>query len=270
MFSRARTPLFIVPKTVLLLALLSGFVFLGGCGSSGGGNLSQSPERSGVVHGPGQYPGWFLNPPESQGALAAGLSRHSQIYPENSLEAAARDGEAALRAQRGLRVSYNSFWEVLPGQTGRETGREFFTDTLGVQPTDVQLLGEAVIGNLHLGLFGSTVMNADHRLRTPGRRPDWVLQTPTSETYDFGVGSHPAFINEHTAWKRAEIQALKNLAAGLEVRVQLLDRRLNALQGGARFLQSDIYADWFEVAARWRDDRNVYVLVRARAVSVLE
>lgn len=169
-----------------------------------------------------------------------------------------------------MRITYNSFWEVLPGQTGRETGREFFTDTLGVRPGDVQLLAEAVVGNLHLGLFGTEETAADNRLQTPGRMPDWVSNTPPSGSFDFAVGSHPLFINEHTAWKRAETQALKNLASGIEVRVQALDRRLDQLQAGARFLQSDIYADWFEVAGRWRDDRNVYVLIRARAVSVLE
>ena len=169
-----------------------------------------------------------------------------------------------------MRITYNSFWEVLPGQTGRETGREFFTDTLGVRPGDVQLLAEAVVGNLHLGLFGTEEIAADNRLRTPGRMPDWVQSTPQSDGDDFAVGSHPLFINEHTAWTRAESNALKNLASGTEVRVQMLERRLDHIQAGARFLQSDIYADWFEVAARWRDDRNVYVLIRARAVSVLE
>ncbi|MCC5934485.1 MAG: hypothetical protein JJU35_09545 [Balneolales bacterium] len=256
------------PRTQIkrLAALLAVSLFiLGGCGNSKPVNTLQPASTAAT-----EYPGWFLNPPESRGQLAAGFSRHSFLYPENSLAAARRSGEAALQAQSGMRVTYNSFWEITPGRTGRETGREVFTDTLGTRPNEPDLIAEAVLGSMHLALFGSTQSRTDSRLRPPGRRPAWVDTPPQNDQFSYGTGAHPLFINEQTSWKQAELNALKNLASTIEVRVQQLDRFLNQSQEGARFFQTDVYADWFEVAARWRDERNVYVLVRARAVSVLE
>ncbi len=118
----------------------------------------------------------------------------------------------------------------------------------------------------------------DHDWRKWGYfRPDppgWIKILPKDADWLYAIGTVNApFKDEAGSWELATYRALINLAVSVGGYMRHGDRILDQAVRGTSILSVDTRLEGFRVAARWRDDTHLYVLVRvprSGAVSLLE
>ncbi len=218
-----------------------------------------SSQNSGIP----AYPEWFLHPDRWPEVLSTGYAPVS-FFEDEAIARAFADAKEAVRAQRGLRLSYTTFWEQLPDDSFRKTGREIHIDTLGAEKDDLLLLTGSSAGRMTVAAAGTEeIPSLSSVPRTPGPQPVWVRQTPDSESGMYAVGFHTVYYNEQESWKRAELQALLSLARSYNTEHRRLERTLNGASEALTLQTSRVTIASFRVVERWRDARTSYVLIHA-------
>ena len=103
--------------------------------------------------------------------------------------------------------------------------------------------------------------------------PKWIKTLPEDADWSYASGSANApYRDEAGSWELATYRALIELAVNLG-KIRNSDQGVDQAVHGATILSVDTRLEGFRVAARWRDDNHLYVLVRvprAGAVSLLE
>ena len=104
--------------------------------------------------------------------------------------------------------------------------------------------------------------------------PGWIETLPQDPHWHYATGTANApYRDEAGSWELATYNALIELAVTVGAQVSDSDRVFNHAARGASILSVDTRLEGFRVAARWRDDKHLYVLVRvpqSGAVSLLE
>lgn len=104
--------------------------------------------------------------------------------------------------------------------------------------------------------------------------PVWIDDMPRNANWHYATGTAKVpFKDEAGSWELATYRALIKLAVNVGWKTRHSDQVVNQMIEGTDILSVDTRLEGFRVAARWRDDENLYVLVRvhrARAVSLLE
>ena len=94
--------------------------------------------------------------------------------------------------------------------------------------------------------------------------PAWIKTLPQDAGWHYATGTVKApFKDEAGSWELAMYNALINLATVVGTKVRLLDKSFDQMVQGVRAHEVDTRLVGFRVAARWRDDKHLYVLVRA-------
>lgn len=92
--------------------------------------------------------------------------------------------------------------------------------------------------------------------------PSWVLETPSKPGWVLAQGTAPYYYkDEPGAWEVGTYRAVVELAMGQDVTVGNVERVTRGAAIGGTRVGVDSHLNGVRVAGRWRDERNVYVLV---------
>lgn len=210
------------------------------------------------------YPEWFLETPNTGHLYAVGYSP-VQYYDSSTLQRALIDLQDRLSANRGLRIHLEMLWEKLPDDSFTVRGLSIETDTLYNTLTEPATLGSAVSGSMQI-IFGSTVTGAPFPQPVfvkPGKKPEWVTTLPKSDRFWLAIGTSPIGVTEEMSWQRAEQQALYELAQNKSVTIQMVERKFDNASESVIHIETDVILRNIQVVARWRDEFNCYVLIKA-------
>ncbi len=210
------------------------------------------------------YPQWFLNPDRNGPEAVVGYAPAS-FFKDEAAARAAESGKKAWRARHGIKLEYTSFWEQHPDDSFRKTGREIITDTLMASTDDeLEMLDYAQTGRMTIAAVGQSQQQVSgSQKRQPGPQPNWVRNTPDSDSGFYATGYHAVYYNEHYSWQKAELQALLSLARNYRTEHQRLERTLNGASEATTLQTSSVTIDTYRVVARWRDEFTSYVLIHA-------
>ena len=104
--------------------------------------------------------------------------------------------------------------------------------------------------------------------------PGWIETLPRGDKWLYAMGiANAPFKDEAGSWELATYRALIDLAVSVGGHMGHSDRVLDQAVRGASILSVQTRLEGFRVAARWRDDTHLYVLVRvprSGAISLLE
>ena len=93
--------------------------------------------------------------------------------------------------------------------------------------------------------------------------PTWINSLPQDDGWLYASGMVKApFKDEAGSWELATYRALVNLAANVALRVRHGDRAVEHRVSSATVHVVDTRLLSFRVAARWRDEKHLYVLAR--------
>ena len=220
-----------------------------------------------------KYPVLFCTPLQQ---AVVGVSFVLQGY------AATNYTQAQNRALRQL--SWSKRVRVQGEQLGEQTARGFESrgqkiDLLEVPSialeacrADTLLMDDRAWVSVRLGTEGGHSWGRWSYFRSDP--PTWIKTLPQDAHWHYATGTAKVpFKDEAGSWELATYRALVDLAVSISGSVRHSDRVANQMVSGATILSMDTRFDGFRVAARWRDDKYLYVLVRvprSGAVSLLE
>ncbi len=216
-------------------------------------------------------PGWFWNQPVNCGMTAAGIARHSVIYPENSKKAARENGiHNYMRQIESLHTGGQAFSITERGavwlgddqvETYDETRLEELTESL-------PLLDYQVAGNLALVLLGpETCRDETANRKRPYplmHRPAWVDRSPSARGIIYAVGTSVGYYYSESSWERAEREARRNLSASIQSRIHGLTDQQTGMSHEIIYTDHEVTLRDAVVQSRYYDQISdlYYVLVR--------
>ena len=209
------------------------------------------------------YPDWFLQTPDTGHFYAIGYSP-VQFYENSTINRAFTNLQEQLRAKRALKLHLTMFWQKLPDDSVILQGQEIVTDTL-YSKSEPFSVASAVSGNMHLilGSLSESTPFPVTRMITAGSKPIWIDNTPSINDAWHSVGSARMVPSEEVCWIRAEKQGILELAQTKQTNLQMVQRKLQNATETVIKTESDVVLFDIQVVARWRDETNCYVLVKA-------
>ena len=217
-----------------------------------------------------KYPALFCTPPPK---AVVGVSFVSQGYAVTDYTQALDRARRQLSWSKRVRVQGEQLFE----QTFRGSApRGQKIDLLEVPSialeacrVDTLLVDDRAWVSVRLGIEGGWGKWGYFRPDPPG----WIETLPRGDKWLYAMGiANAPFKDEASSWELATYRALIDLAVSVGGHMRHSDRVLDQAVRGASILSVDTRMEGFRVAARWRDETHLYVLVRvprSRAISLL-
>lgn len=176
-------------------------------------------------------PAWFWNQPADCGMTALGMTMHSELQPEHSLNIAYEKSIIAyLRQQEVVYGNREPEDAEIAGTTWRGSDHMAYYDTTGLTDlkSDLIVLDKQVAGGISMVLSGPAECSEkleEYQFQTPvTHRPAWADQKPEQPGYLFSVGTYKAYEHKISSWERAESEARKKLTGLLQRRTLGMNR----------------------------------------------
>ena len=214
------------------------------------------------------YPEWFIRTPSIAGVrMSIG---YAPAYGDTAaaVKEAREFALASMRVTQGIRVRAEYLQEILPNGSVAYRGERYAEDTLAQPDTAGVISDRAFLPRMLLLLLASdSVFLTARRLPFAAQAPGWTEVTPSAGDGVYAVGTAAAHFNEYYSWKEAERQARRTLAFASSTRMQsAMESRTGGTANGALIASTETELRDVEIVERWRDDRRLFVLVRARVV----
>ena len=213
-----------------------------------------------------RYPSWFLTmPSDPEGVYAVGYAPVYAIF-DSSVEEAGEKACIQLMRTKQIHISGERLFEVIPGGQNIFRGELFEETYPDCEDYEYVVLDTVRVNNMVLVLVtnkeeyeftGSYLVPLSHHA------PKWVTDTSNLHGNLYAVGASPLYFYEQNAWLEAERQARHQLAFSAATQQRQLFKGTQDQEFVVTASATSVKLFNAQVVERWRNNRMIFVLMRA-------